>query len=93
MKAINTFTKNLIGCSIITLIAIYSFGAYGIFAILPVLFFAYWIFSFKKSMKWHVRSFKSTASMYSTCGFEDLVSVHESNINQNIVIGEYYKIK
>ena len=93
VKAIKACVKHLLGSSIITILSLLAFGVYGLIGLLPILFFAYWIFNFKKSIVWHVRSFKSTASMYNICGFEDLVSIHEDNINHSVLVGEFYKIK
>lgn len=92
VKAIKKCTNHTLGCLLISLVAIAPFGLYALLALIPALFFAYYVFSFKKSMVWHVRSFKSTASMYNSLGFCDLVSVHESNISKNVVIGEFYKV-
>ncbi len=92
VKAIKTCTYHATGCLLIVLAAIAPFGPYALLALIPSLFFTYHIFKFKKSMVWHVRSFKSTASMYNSLGFCDLVSVHESNISKNVVIGDFYKV-
>ena len=92
VKAIKACTFHAIGCLLITLVSIAPFGLYALLALIPTLFFAYHIFSFKNSMVWHVRSFKSTASMYNSLGFCDLVSIHKSNISKNVLIGDFYKV-
>ena len=92
MKAINFFIKNIIGSAILMLICTLLFGIYGLFLIIPLLFFVYWFFNFKNSMKWHIKSFKSTASMYNTAGFYSIVLIHQENINKNVLIGDFYKI-
>lgn len=92
VRAINIFTKHTIGLSVLMIVLLFPFGLYGLLMLIPVLFMAYQVLGFKKSMVWHVRSFKSTASMHSSLGFNDLVSIHEDNIHKSVVIGEFYNI-
>jgi predicted PurR-regulated permease PerM len=92
VKAINKCANHAVGFLLITLASIAPFGLYALLALIPTLFFVYYIFMFKKSVVWHVRSFKSTASMYNSLGFCDLVSVHENNISKNVIIGDFYKL-
>ena len=47
VKAINKCTNHAAGCLLITLASIAPFGLYALLALIPTLFFVYYIFNFK----------------------------------------------
>jgi hypothetical protein len=94
---INGHTTDIISCrsqsvivTILTIMATYIFGFYGLFGLIPLAYFVVGYFKLQSSLKWHVRSFKSTASMYGSLGFDYLVEKHIKDFKHIRDIGRLY---
>jgi hypothetical protein len=97
---INGHTTDIISCRnhsilmFLTMVMIITaFGWIGLIGLIPFAYFIIGYFKLKKSVVWHIRSFKSTASMYNTLGYDYLIDKHINNIDNLEDIGDLYDFR
>lgn len=91
VKDIKTCKQHVFGSLIIIALAVYFLSsAWPLLILLFTAFHAIGWFKLTKSIVWHVRSLKSTASMYLDCGYSYLVRKNIEKVDECVNIGEFY---
>jgi len=91
VRAIDNFKKHIIGSFILSAISFFALGH--LLFLIPLVFFVFSVFVFyrlKVSLVWNVRSFKTTASMYSSMDSEIFIQKYVGRINERVTVGELY---
>lgn len=92
----STFRKHIIGTILIGLTSFFIFGLLSLLTLIPLIIFIVLFKKNKTKMKWCVKSFKTTVSMYRGNGnfLKSIDYVFEKNIRRinHIDIGPFYDV-
>lgn len=93
VKDIKSYKQHTIGSLLlISILFAITSNFWFLIGLVFTLFCAFSWFKLSKSILWHIRSLKSTSSMYANCGFSFLVKKNLRKVSESINLGELYNI-